>query len=72
MRIEVMTGRGHEVLAEWNSETADQELRSIETRFRELMRLGYSAFGTESGERLAGFDPALHEDVVFIAPVRGG
>ena len=72
MRIEVMTGRGDEVVAEWNRDTREEELRIIGKRFDQLLERGYSAFGTESGTRLPRFNPELDEDVVFIAPVRGG
>ena len=72
MRIEVMSRRGHEILAEWHPDSAHDELQSIGQQFDELLRKGYSAFGSGSGTRLRTFDPTLTEDVVFVAPVTGG
>ena len=72
MRIEIMTRRGDEGVAEWTRDTGPDELCSIARRFDELLRKGYRPFGVESGEHLGRFDARREEDVVFIAPFTGG
>jgi hypothetical protein len=72
MRIEIMTRRGDEAVAEWTLDTDPDELGSIARRFDELVHKGYSAFGVTSGEHLRHFDAVREEDVVFIAPFTGG
>jgi hypothetical protein len=72
MHIEVMSRKGHEVLAEWHPQTPAAELRAIGTQFAAWRRKGYRAFGVVSGQPVDRFDPQLVEDLVFIAPVVGG
>jgi hypothetical protein len=72
MRIEIMSRRGDEVFAEWNTETPAAELQAIAERFAAIQRRGYRAFGSVSGTRVDAFDANVAEDLVFIAPVVGG
>jgi hypothetical protein len=72
MRIEIMTRKGDEVFAEWDAQTPVEELQAIAERFAAIQRQGYRAFGSLTGTRVDAFDPAVLEDLVFIAPVVGG
>jgi len=72
MKIMVMSRRGHEVLAQWDQETTEEELCRIDQEFNQLLSRGYSAFAVTSGERLDKFQPELKEDIFLVAPVAGG
>ncbi len=71
-RIEVMSVRGDDLLAEWGRDTGTEDLKSISQRFKGLRAKGYSAFTVHSGRRLDAFDPEIEENVIFIAPLVGG
>lgn len=71
-RIEIMTAKGDDLLAEWGKDTEEENLKSISQRFRALRATGYSAFTVHSGRRVDNFDPDIEEDIIFIAPLVGG
>lgn len=72
MRIEIMSKKGHEVLAEWSGDTSAAELLEVAARFRAKRHRGYRAFGAVSGKPVDDFTPEIDEDLVFIAPLVGG
>ena len=72
MKIEVMSHKGHEILAEIDEKTSPAELDRLDVELKKLMDQGYSAFLKESGLKVDKIDPTVKEDVVVIAPVMGG
>ena len=72
MKIELMSHKGHEVLAEIDEKTRPAELDRLDAEFKKLIDQGYTAFLKESGLKVDKIDPRVREDVVVIAPVMGG
>lgn len=72
MRIEVMSNKGDELLAEWDARSSPAELNDIVEAFGLLRGKGYRAFGAVTGQRVDGFNAGIDEDLVFIAPMVGG
>jgi hypothetical protein len=72
MRIEVMSPKGHETIAEVDEQTSREEIDRLDAELQKLMSQGYSAFLKESGLKVSKIDPTVKEDVVVIAPVMGG
>ena len=71
-KIQVMSGNGDDLFAEWESETGAADLKNISRRFHQLRAKGYSAFTTTSATRIDNFSPDIEEDIIFIAPLIGG
>jgi len=72
MKITMMSHNGHDTVAEWDEETATEQLDEIERKFDDLVGKGYVPFLAKSGSKLARFSPDVDEDVLFVAPVTGG
>jgi hypothetical protein len=72
MKIEIMTGRGHELLAEVDVRTHEDELREVFAEVDRLLAQGYSAFSARTQAKIARLDQPIDEDVVLVAPVAGG
>jgi len=72
MKIEVMSHKGHDILAEVDEKTSPEELDRLDAELKKFMDQGYTAFLKESGLKVDKIDPAIKEDVVVIAPVMGG
>jgi hypothetical protein len=70
--IRVMSPKGDDLLAEWEPDTAVEDLNLISKRFDEQCAKGFSAFTSKSGTRLKSFSPEVEEDIIFIAPLVGG
>lgn len=71
-KIQVMSGNGDDLFAEWGSATGAEDLENINRRFHQLRAKGYSAFTTTSATRIDDFSPDIEEDIIFIAPLIGG
>ncbi len=52
-----MSGRGDEVVAEWNETTPQEELDRIEEEFNALTAQGYWAADVDKEEIIKEFDP---------------
>jgi hypothetical protein len=72
MRIEVMSSKGDELLAEWDARSSPAELNDIAQDFGLLRAKGYRAFGAVTGLRADHFNAEIDEDLIFIAPMVGG
>jgi len=72
MRIEVMSSKGDELLAEWDVRSSPAELSDIAEAFCTLRGRGYRAFGAVTGRRVDRFIAEVDEDLIFIAPMVGG
>lgn len=72
MKIEVMSNKGHEIIADVDEKTSPAELDRLDAELKKLMDQGYTAFLKESGLKIDKIDPSIKEDVVIIAPVMGG
>lgn len=71
-RIEIMTAKGDDLLAEWGCDTRGEDLAKISHEFGEMRAKGFSAFTVQSGRRVDDFDPDIEEDIIVIAPLVGG
>lgn len=66
-----MSGKGDEVMAEWDTETASPDrLKEIETEFDKRMKEGYFAADLNKGELIRKFDPEA--DTLLIPKMQGG
>ena len=68
-----MSGKGDEVVAEWETETATPErLAEIEKEFKEMVGRGYFAadITDQRNEFVKDFDP--NADILMIPRIQGG
>ncbi len=72
MKLEVMTRKGHELLAEVNNHSGDKDLEWIDEQFQRLRKRGYSSFTKRDGRRVDYFDRNLDDDLILVAPIVGG
>ena len=70
-RIEVMSSRGDDLVAEWGTESTAEDLANIRKRFEDLCTKGFTPFGCRSAAPVRAFGPEINEDIIFIAPLTG-
>ena len=71
-RIQVMSSRGDDLMAEWGSATTPEDAALIRRSFEDLRAKGFTPFTSKSGVRVKNFVPEIDEDIIFIAPLIGG
>jgi hypothetical protein len=71
-KIEIMSHRGDDLFAEWGADTKVEDIKAIAEWFKEQRGKGFSAFTAQTGNRVDEFNPDIHENIIFIAPLIGG
>ncbi len=59
-QLRKMSGKGDEVVAEYNETTSPEALEKIEKEFNALMKQGYTAANLDTNEIVREFDPGAN------------
>ena len=70
-RIQVMSSRGDDLVAEWGTESTADDLAGIARRFDDLCTKGFTPFTSRSAAPVRRFIPEITEDIIFVAPLIG-
>lgn len=70
MKMTKMSGKGDEVVAEWEDTASKEKLDEIEKEFNRMTRNGYFAASLATQELIKEFDPKV--DILMIPNMQGG
>lgn len=69
-KMSKMSGKGDELVCEWNETTTQERLNEIEREFNTKMKEGFFAANLSTNELIKSFDPSA--DILLIPRVSGG